>query len=54
MQREIVELNRLKQNNNRMYSWPGQLAVYSQLVEVTLYLTIKTFFFPLKRSILFQ
>jgi hypothetical protein len=39
MQREIAELNRLKQNKNRKYSWPGQLAVYSQPVEVTLYLT---------------
>jgi hypothetical protein len=39
MQREIDELNRLKQNKNRKYSWLGQLAVYSQLVEVTLYLT---------------
>jgi hypothetical protein len=40
MQREIVELNRLKKNKNRKYSWPGQLAVYSQPVEVTLYLTL--------------
>jgi hypothetical protein len=39
MQREIAELNRLKQNKNRKYSWPGQLVVYSQPVEVTLYLT---------------
>jgi hypothetical protein len=39
MQREIAELNRLKQNKNRKYSWPGQLAVYGQPVEVTLYLT---------------
>jgi hypothetical protein len=43
MQWEIAELNRLKQINNRKYSRPGQLAVYSQTVEVTLYLT-----FPLK------
>jgi hypothetical protein len=42
MQREIAELNRLKQNKNRKYSWPGQLAVYSQPVEVTLYLTMST------------
>ena len=42
MQREIAELNRLKQNKNRKYSWPGQLAVYSQPVEVTLYLTLNT------------
>jgi hypothetical protein len=39
MQWEMAELNRLKQNKNRKYSWPGQLAVYSQTVEVTLYLT---------------
>jgi hypothetical protein len=38
MQREIAELNRLKQNKNRKYSWPGQLVVYSQPIEVTLYL----------------
>jgi hypothetical protein len=38
-QREITELNRLKQNKNRKYSWPGQLAVYSQTIEVTSYLT---------------
>jgi hypothetical protein len=40
MQREIAELNRLKQIKNRKYSWPGQLAVYSQPVEVILYLTL--------------
>jgi hypothetical protein len=40
MQRDIAELNRLKQNKNRKYCWPGQLAVYSQPVEVTLYLTL--------------
>jgi hypothetical protein len=40
MQREIAELNRLKQIKNRKYSWPGQMAVYSQPVEVILYLTI--------------
>jgi hypothetical protein len=39
MQWEMAELNRLKLNKNRKYSWPGQLAVYSQTVEVTLYLT---------------
>jgi hypothetical protein len=39
MQWEMAELNRLKQDKNRKYSWPGQLAVYSQTVEVTLYLT---------------
>jgi hypothetical protein len=43
MQKEIAELNRLKKNKNRKYSWPGQLVVYSRPVEVTLYLT-----FPLK------
>jgi hypothetical protein len=42
MQREIAELNRLKQNKNRKYSWSGQLAVYGQPVEVTLYLTVTT------------
>ena len=40
MQREITKLNRLKQIKNRKYSWPGQLVVYSQPVEVTLYLTL--------------
>jgi hypothetical protein len=40
MQREIAERNRLKQIKNRKYSWPRQLAVYSQPVEVTLYLTV--------------
>jgi hypothetical protein len=40
LEREIVELNRLKQIKNRKYSWPGQLAVYSQPIEVTLYLTL--------------
>jgi hypothetical protein len=40
MQREIAELNRLKQIKNRKYSWPGQLVVYSQPVEVTLYLAL--------------
>jgi hypothetical protein len=39
MQWEMVELNMLKQIKNRKYSWPGQLAVYCQTVEVTLYLT---------------
>jgi hypothetical protein len=43
MQREIFELNRLKKNKNRKHSWPGQLAVYSQPVEVTLYLTPVTY-----------
>ena len=38
--RKIAELNRLKQIKKRKYSWPGQLAVYSQPVEVTLYLTL--------------
>jgi hypothetical protein len=42
MQKEIVELNRLKQIKNRKYSWPGQLAVYSQPIEVALYLTLIT------------
>ena len=40
MQWEIAELNRLKQIKNTKYSWPGQLAVYSQPIEVTLYLTL--------------
>jgi hypothetical protein len=40
MQWEIAELNRLKQIKNRKYSCPEQLAVYSQTVEVTLYLTL--------------
>jgi hypothetical protein len=40
MQREIAELNRLKRIKNRKYSWPGQLAMYSQPVEVTLFLTL--------------
>jgi hypothetical protein len=40
MQWEIAELNRLKKIKNRKYSWPGQLAVYSQTVEVILYLTL--------------
>jgi hypothetical protein len=39
MQWEMAELNRLKQNKNRKYSWPGQLMVYCQTIEVTLYLT---------------
>ena len=39
MQREIAELNRLNQIKNKKYSWLGQLAVYNQPVEVTLYLT---------------
>jgi hypothetical protein len=40
MQWEMAELNRLKQDKNRKYNCPVQLAVYSQTVEVTLYLTI--------------
>jgi hypothetical protein len=40
MQWEMVELNRLKQDKNRKYSSPVQLAVYSQTVEITLYLTL--------------
>ena len=40
MKREMAELNRLKQNKNRKYIWPGQLAFYSQPVKVTLYLTL--------------
>jgi hypothetical protein len=39
MQWEMAELNRLKQDKNRKYNCPVQLAVYSQTVEVTLYLT---------------
>jgi hypothetical protein len=38
--RKIAELNRLKQIKKIKYSWPGQLVVYSQPVEVTLYLTL--------------
>ena len=38
--RKIAELNRLKQIKKIKYSRPGQLAVYSQPVEVTLYLTL--------------
>ena len=34
----MVEINRLKQDKNRKYNCPVQLAVYSQTVEV--YLTI--------------
>ena len=37
MQREIVELNRLKQNKNRKYSWPRSV---QSPVEVTLYLVL--------------
>jgi hypothetical protein len=40
MQKEIAELNRLKRIKNRKYSFPKQLAVYSQPFEVTLYLTL--------------
>ena len=40
MQWEMVEVNRLKLKNNRKYGWLGQLAVYSQTVDVTLYLTL--------------
>jgi hypothetical protein len=40
MQWEMTKLNRLKQIKNRKYSWLGQLAVYSQHVEVTLYLIV--------------
>ena len=40
--RKIAELNRLKQIKKRKYTWLGQLVVYSQPVEVTLYLTIST------------
>ena len=39
MKREMAELNKLKQNKNRKYIWPGQLVVYSQPIDVTLYLT---------------
>jgi hypothetical protein len=37
MQKEIAELNRLKQNKNRKYSWPGSV---QSPVEVTLYLVL--------------
>jgi len=40
MQWEMVELNRIKKIKNIKYSWPGQLAVYCQTVEITLYLTM--------------
>jgi hypothetical protein len=33
-------LKQIKNIKNRVYNWPGQLAVYSQNVEVTLYLTL--------------
>jgi hypothetical protein len=42
MQREIAELNRLKQDKNRKYNCPVQLAVYNQTIEVTIYLTSAT------------
>jgi hypothetical protein len=45
MQWEMAELNRLKQDKNRKYNCPVQLAVYSQTVEVTLYLTFGLFVF---------
>jgi hypothetical protein len=38
----MVELNRLKQDENRKYNYPVQLAVYIQTVEVTLYLTLRS------------
>jgi hypothetical protein len=40
LQCKKVELNRLKKDKNRKYNCPVQLAVYSQTVEVTLYLTL--------------
>jgi hypothetical protein len=43
MQWEMAELNRLKQDKKRKYNCPVQLAVYSQTVEVTLYLTYSVF-----------
>jgi hypothetical protein len=39
MQWEKVELNMLKKDKNRKYSWPRQLTMYSQTVEGTIYLT---------------
>jgi hypothetical protein len=46
--RKIAEINRLKQIKKIKYSWLGHLAVYNQLVEVTLYLT--RFFLPIWRD----
>ena len=40
LQCKKVELNRLKKDKNRKYKCPVQLAVYSQTVEGTIYLTI--------------
>jgi hypothetical protein len=40
MQWEMAELNRLKKDKNRKYNYPVQMAMYSQTVEVTLYLTL--------------
>jgi hypothetical protein len=42
----MVELYMLKQDKNRKYNCPVQLAVYGQTVEGTIYLT------PLKRHII--
>jgi hypothetical protein len=44
MQWEMAELNRLKQDKNRKYNCPVQLAMYSQTIEVTLYLTSGSYF----------
>ena len=40
LQCKKVELNRLKKDKNRKYNCPVQLAVYSQTVEVTIYLIL--------------
>jgi hypothetical protein len=44
MQWDMAELNRLKKDKNRKYNCPVQLALYSQTVEVTLYLTFGSYF----------
>ena len=44
MQWEMAELNRIKQDKNRKYNCPVQLAMYSQTIEVTLYLTSGSYF----------
>ena len=40
LQCKMVELNMLKQDKNRKYNCPVQLAMYSQTVEGTIYLTL--------------
>jgi hypothetical protein len=41
LQCKKVELNRLNKDKNRKYNCPVQLAVYSQTVEGTIYLTLQ-------------